>query len=118
MPAHLHRGAKAEKFALQYLKSKGLQLLEKNYSCPYGELDIVMMEREDLVFVEVRYRSSMQFGGAMASIDVSKQKKLRRTGEMFLQNHTKLHFSGCRFDVVAISGTPPDYELDWIISAF
>lgn len=118
LPPHLHRGADAEKFALQYLQRNGLRLVERNYSCPAGELDIVMLHQRDLVFVEVRYRRSDQFGGAAQSIDAGKQRKLRRAAESFLQRHPALNFSGCRFDVVAVTGNAPDYQMDWISDAF
>lgn len=118
LPPPLNRGAAAEKSALAYLEANGLQLLERNYRAPCGELDIVMRDRQELVFVEVRYRSSAQFGGAASSVDADKQRKLRLTGESFLQHHPRLEFTACRFDVVAISGTAPKYCFDWISDAF
>ena len=117
-PPHLHRGADAEKAALVYLKARGLRLLEKNYRCSAGELDLVMLDQQELVFVEVRYRCSDQFGGAASSVGADKQRKLRHSGEYFLQNHPNLSFGGCRFDVVAIAGTAPEYRIDWISDAF
>lgn len=115
-PSHLQRGADAEKSAVKHLKSNGLQLLQRNYRCAAGEIDIVMQDQQELVFVEVRYRSSDQFGGAASSVDSRKQRKLRMTGESFLQRHPSLRFTGCRFDVVAIDGA--DHRIDWIRDAF
>ena len=118
LPPHLHRGIDAEKAALAYLESRGLRLLERNYRCPAGELDIVMLEQKQLVFVEVRYRRTDQFGGAAPSVDSDKRRKLRWAGETFLQHHPRLSFDGCRFDVVAVTGGAPKYRFDWISDAF
>ena len=121
LPPHLHRGADAEQAALEHLQSRGLKLLERNYRCPAGELDLVMFDRQELVFVEVRYRRSEHFGGAAPSVDAGKRRKLRRTGEAFLQQYPRLSFSACRFDVVAITGATvaaPEYRIDWISDAF
>ncbi len=117
-PPHLQRGADAEKSARKYLESNGLRLLTKNYRCPGGELDLVMLDDQELVFVEVRYRNSEQFGGAARSVDAGKQRKLRLAGEVFLQEHPRLAFSGCRFDVMAVSGDAPGYGIEWIRDAF
>ncbi len=118
LPPHLHRGVDAEKAALKYLQSNGLRLLARNYRCAGGELDLVMLERQELVFVEVRYRSSQQFGGALPSVDADKQQKLRHSGEAFLQEHPRQPYAACRFDVVAVSGDAPKYRIDWIRDAF
>lgn len=117
-PPHLHRGADAENSALKYLETNGLQLVQRNYHCPAGELDLVMLDQHDLVFVEVRYRNSEQFGGAAHSVDADKRRKLRLAGESFLQHYPQLPFSGCRFDVVAVSGAAGEYRIDWISDAF
>ena len=117
LPPHLHRGADAEKSALQYLRANGLQLVEQNYRCAAGELDMVMLDNRELVFVEVRYRGSERFGGAARSVDAGKQRKLRRAGESFLQTYAG-PFTGCRFDVVAVTGAAPGYRMDWISDAF
>lgn len=118
LPPHLHRGADAEKAARTYLESCGLRLLEQNYRCPAGELDMVMLDQQELVFVEVRYRRSDEFGGAAPSVDADKRRKLRCAGESFLQHHPRLAFSGCRFDVVAVTGAASEYCIDWISDAF
>lgn len=118
LPAHLFRGADAEVAARDYLECRGLQLVQRNYRCAAGEVDMVMRDRSALVFVEVRYRRNDQFGGAARSVDADKQRKLRHSGEHFLQHHPRLEYTSCRFDVVAVTGTPPKYEIDWIANAF
>ncbi len=102
----------------QHLESRGLRFLQKNFRSKYGELDLIMMDNQDLVFVEVRYRKNDLFGGAAQSINAQKQLKLRRTAESFLQKYATLKFDGCRFDVVAVSGNQSDYKFDWICDAF
>jgi len=116
--AHLQRGEEVEAVALEFLLTRGFRLLEKNYRCRYGEIDLVMMDKQDLVFVEVRYRKNDLFGGAAQSIDRKKQQKLRRTAEKFLQQHHSMTFEGCRFDVVAVSGPPSNYSIELIKDAF
>jgi len=116
-PPHLRRGAAVEKLALAHLRAGGLQLLRRNYRCAGGEADIVMRDLDELVFVEVRYRNSDAFGGAAHSVDAGKRRRLRLAGESFLQSHPG-HKGGCRFDVVAVGGAAPNYQLDWIRDAF
>ncbi len=115
---HLQRGEAVESASQVYLQSSGLQLIEKNYRCRYGEIDLIMLDQQDLVFVEVRYRKNDSFGGAAQSVDTQKQQKLRHTAEIFLQENQSMEFNGCRFDVIAASGTPPDYNIHWIHDAF
>ncbi len=110
-------GSRAEKLALNFLKKQGLKLIQKNYSCRYGEIDIVMQDSDYLVFVEVRYRKSMQFGGALASIDQRKQQKLRNSAEHYLNHHKKVD-TPCRFDILCINGDLRKPQMDWIQNAF
>ena len=100
------------------MKNAGLTVKQKNYSCRHGEIDLVMEDGRELVFVEVRYRRDGSFGGAAASIDHSKQQRLKRSADHYLQAHQNEGQDGCRFDVMAVSGTWPEYRLDWITNAF
>lgn len=102
------RGKTAETRALTYLQQHGMQLLERNFSCRCGEIDLIMLEQKTLVFVEVRQRSSAQFGGAAASVTATKQARLWRTAEYYLQRFATP--PECRFDLIAIQGD----ELSWI----
>ena len=77
-------GARAEAVARVHLQRHGLALLQSNYSCRWGEIDLIMRHADAIVFVEVRYRSHSQFGGGLASIDQRKQRKLVRTARHFL----------------------------------
>jgi putative endonuclease len=93
-------------------------LIAQNYRSSFGEIDLIMMENRHLVFVEVRYRLNDLFGGAALSVDHRKQAKIRRTAESFLQSNESMNYTGCRFDVVAVSGNPPDLHIEWIVDAF
>lgn len=116
----LSRGAAAEDQALAFLRKQGMSLLTRNYTCKCGELDLVMLDQQTVVFIEVRMRSSNRWGGAAASIGIHKQTRLIKTAQHFLQQHAKFNRHPCRFDVCCIgpdaaSGKP---GLDWIKSAF
>jgi putative endonuclease len=106
-------GQEKERIACAYLQDKGLLLLERNYRCRRGEIDMVMREGNTLVFVEVRYRASTRFGTPAETVDIRKQRKLAAAASHYLQrNPTELP---CRFDVIALSGTN---RIDWIRDAF
>jgi putative endonuclease len=102
------RGQEAEERALAYLQQQGLQLLERNFSCRGGEIDLIMREQQTLVFVEVRQRSSKVFGGAVASVTAVKQARLWGSAEFYLQRYATP--PRCRFDLIAIEAG----ELSWI----
>ena len=70
------QGKLAEKKACDYLQQQGLKLIEKNYYCRSGEIDLIMLDKQELVFIEVRYRKSRTFGSAAESIDARKRNKI------------------------------------------
>ena len=108
------RGDDAETLAADYLKAQGLSLLQRNYHCRFGEIDLVMKQGSTIVFVEVRMRSHTAFGGAAASITASKQQKLIRAAEHFLQQHGN---AACRFDAILMN-TLDSSQFEWIRDAF
>ncbi|MFJ5298786.1 YraN family protein [Pseudomonas sp. NPDC088368] len=112
-------GREAEAYALRHLQQHGLQLITQNWSCKRGELDLVMLDGDTVVFVEVRYRRHAGWGGALESVDVRKQGKLTLAAQWFLQSESKWADSPCRFDVVAINGDPGTAPaLNWLQNAF
>lgn len=111
-------GTRAEATACAYLQRRGLQLVERNYRCAHGEIDLVMRERETLVFVEVRYRTGAGFGGAAASVDARKQARLTATALHYLQRHPGARKRECRFDVVAVAPGACEDAVEWIQAAF
>lgn len=112
------RGAIAEKNACMYLKGRGLEFIAGNYRCAHGEIDLIMREKETLVFVEVRSRKNTQFGIPSETIDWRKQKKLRATASHYLQCYANYADMPCRFDVIAIDTSAPETGPLWLQNAF
>ena len=115
-------GQNAEDLALQFLQSKGMSLIEKNYRCKAGEIDLVMQHNKtELVFVEVRYRKHTNFGSGAESVDSRKQQKILKTAEHFLQSNPKHAALPCRIDVISITAArktnDQQPEIDWIPNA-
>lgn len=111
-------GADWERAAQQHLEAAGLRLLARNQVYRLGEIDMVMRDREVVVFVEVRYRRGAGFGGSVPSVDARKQRKLVLAAQCFLAAHPKLAHAPCRFDVVAVEGSAHSPRIDWIRNAF
>ena len=111
------QGQASEHLACQHLQRQGLRLITQNWQCRQGELDLVMLDGDTVVFVEVRARRHSAWGGALESIDARKRGKLVIAAELFLQQHSRWTRHPCRFDVVAIS-TDGAARLDWIKNAF
>lgn len=108
-------GDAAESAAADHLTARGCVLIARNARFPEGELDLIVRERDVLVFVEVRMRSSAAFGGAAASVDRYKQKRLLRAAQRWLLQHYGERWPVCRFDVVSVCG---DGTIEWIRDAF
>jgi putative endonuclease len=108
-------GQHYEQLAADYLQQQGLRLVSSNFQCKAGEIDLIMRDGDTLVFVEVKYRASAAFGGAMAAVTYSKQQKLLRASRWYLQQH-RLSDQPCRLDVLAIEGQPP-FQYHWVKNA-
>lgn len=117
-PTSLQIGMAAESLACDYLQQQGLDLLERNYRAPRGELDLIMQEHDHMVFVEVRFRHNHRFGSGADSVHATKQDKLIKTALYYLQQHPKLAKRPVRFDVVSISTKDNQPQIDWIKDAF
>jgi len=112
-------GSDAEQLALQYLHRQGLALVSQNFRTRLGEIDLIMQNRNCLVFVEVRYRASNRFSRASLTVDIHKQRKLIRTAAVFLAKRSQFANSVCRFDVVAIDADEQgEKTIEWIKDAF
>lgn len=105
-------GKEAENHAASFLQSQGLRLVTRNYRCRMGEIDLIMEHGGILVFVEVRLRRSTSFGGASASINGHKQRKLIHAAQHYLQQQAKQ--PPCRFDALLLDGL----KIEWIKDAF
>lgn len=95
-----------------------MRCVARNHTCRGGEIDLVMLADDALVFVEVRYRRGARFGSAVESIDERKQKRLIRAAEDFLMRHPHFANLACRFDVMAMYGDASRPRCDWIAGAF
>jgi putative endonuclease len=111
-------GRLAERWAGAWLRWQGLRPVARNYRAPFGEIDLVMLHGETLVFVEVRYRRDTRFGTPEETVFRSKQERVIRTAERFLQHHAIHRNRRCRFDVLSITG--PNYrpKFRWLKDAF
>ena len=107
-------GARKEELAVQYLKQQGIQVLEQNYRCRQGEIDIIAREENYLLFVEVKYRSTVQHGYPAEAVTRKKQQKIRRVAEYYQYRMQLPENTPVRFDVIAILGT----EIQYIRNAF
>lgn len=107
-------GSRAEDAAAAYLQAQGLKLLDRNYRCRFGEIDLVMREGATIVFVEVKARRSSAYGGAAASITATKREKLLAAARHYLAGRSPL--PACRFDAVLMEGEPP--RIEWLRNAF
>jgi len=109
-----------EERAALWLQESGLHLLARNFRYRGGEVDIVALDGECLVFLEVRRRSNPHFAGAAASVDWRKQQRILRAAQVFLQRHPQWSALPCRFDVVAFEPrqSAPDSAPLWIRAAF
>jgi putative endonuclease len=96
------KGAQAEQQAADYLQRQGLKIIARNWACRHGEIDLIALDQQQLVFVEVRMRRSNQFGGAAASITAAKQAKLWASAQHYLQSIKPT--PACRFDALCIDG--------------
>lgn len=105
------KGQAGEDTALAYLLAQGQTLLQRNFRCKGGEIDLVMQENQVLVFVEVRRRANLRHGGAAASVTRSKQARLIIAAQIYLQRYRMP--PACRFDVIAIDGE----HLEWLQNA-
>jgi putative endonuclease len=119
MNINLRKGLRFEDLARRYLSARGLQLVESNYRCRFGEIDLIMRDEQTLCFVEVRFRNSLDFGGASASITVAKQRRIIKAALFYLSGQHRGLDQALRFDALLIQ-QQDDARLDynWIKSAF
>jgi putative endonuclease len=106
------RGKAAEDAAVVYLTGHGLRLVDRNWHCKGGEIDLIMRDRDVLVFIEVRERNNARFGGAGASITATKQARLLHAARLYLARLPSE--PPCRFDAVLIESG----QLSWLRDAF
>jgi putative endonuclease len=110
-------GKAGEQVAEQYLKNKGYKLIERNYRCALGELDLIVLDRRVVVFVEVKTRTGHGYGSPLEAVEFRKQRKMIQAAQYFLSER-KLHQRDARFDVVGISWPGREPAVEHIENAF
>lgn len=112
-------GDSTEALAASYLTQQGLTLVARNFSSKFGEIDLICTKDDIYIFVEVKYRQSDQFGGAISMVSKTKQEKLKLCASFYLQqNGFNEYNTPCRFDVVALQGDLTQPHITWLKNAF
>jgi putative endonuclease len=111
-------GDQGEQMAEAYLKKNGYRIIERNIRSRFGEMDLIAMEGNTLVFCEVRSRGGHSLDQAAESIGDGKQQRLIRLAEAYLQKHPELSDHACRFDVVLLQKVEDLWTIDLIPDAF
>jgi putative endonuclease len=110
-------GKKGEEKAIRFLKKRGYRIIEKNYVCKMGEMDIIAREKDTLAFIEVKTRTSTEFGPPQLAVTEFKQRQLSKVALNFLKEKN-IEDMKARFDVVAILLAPEGEEIELIRDAF
>lgn len=113
----INTGEKGEDIAVRYLKDMGYRIVECNYRCPLGEIDIIAKDGKTIVFVEVKCRRSEKFGDPQLAVGKNKQKKLSKTSLYYLKDKG-LYDQNARFDVVAVKILLSGTYIELIQNAF
>jgi len=107
-------GKSAEDKAADYLIKQGFNIIDRNFSAKTGEIDLIALNNLTLVFVEVKFRKSAQFGQPYETVTRNKQQKIIRTAQTYLQKHKKHANKACRFDIISILNN----DITWLKHAF
>ena len=110
-------GKEGERVAEQYLKRKGYVVVERNYRCHGGELDLIVLDRRVVVFVEVKTRTGHGFGSPFEAVEARKQQRMIRAAQFFL-SQKRLDQRDARFDVVGVSWEGREPVVEHIENAF
>ena len=113
----MRTGKRGEELAAAYLAEAGYRIVECNYRCTFGEIDIVAEEGETLIFVEVKSRRSEAYGDPQLAVGYEKQKKISRIAMHYLEEK-RLRHRPARFDVVAVKLLSPGHKIELIRNAF
>ena len=112
------QGQKWEKFAEAFLERKGLKPIGRNYQKRFGEIDLLLLDRQTLVFAEVRFRANDDHGTGADSVTPAKQRRIIAAASHYLQLNSEHRFRPCRFDVISIGIDGGQPTVDWIRGAF
>lgn len=112
------KGLQYESLANKHLQKQGLKLLQQNFHSRFGEIDLVMLDGNTVCFIEVKYRKSLDFGGAASAISYSKRQKIIKTAQIFMSENRKLANRAMRFDALMLQHIDQDININWIQNAF
>lgn len=113
------KGSFYEEKAASHLERQGYRILVMNYRCRLGEIDLIAMHENHLVFVEVKYRRADGQGSPMEAVDYRKQQTIYKVAQFYMQSHHIQEDTPCRFDVVSVAGEPDGTEtIEVIQNAF
>ncbi len=112
-----HTGETGESIAVKFLKKNGYRIIEQNYRCKLGEIDIIAQDGSVLAFIEVKARRTDEFGGPKRAVTIRKQRKISMVALKYLKE-TEQMGKKARFDVVAIRLLPSDPDVEIIKNAF
>jgi putative endonuclease len=111
------KGKIGEDIAVKFLSRKGYKILKRNYRYGHGEIDIIAMDKDVLIFVEVRMKFSDKFGFPEDSVTIKKREQLKKIASAFIQMN-EVNFSECRFDVIGITFKDGKFNINHIENAF
>ena len=111
-------GKQAEDIAADYLVNRGIKLIERNFYCRSGEIDLIAYDDKHVIFIEVRYRKNEKYMAVVETIDKQKCKKLVKTSEYYLNQNKNYRSYLCRYDVITITGMFNKPSIKWIKNAF
>lgn len=117
MRVNRKKGEFGEAQALHFLERKGFHILEQNFRAERGEIDLIALDGETLVFVEVKFSSRESYGPPELRVNKKKQRQLAKIAQAYLETHP-VQFQECRFDVIAIESADNQYHIRHIEDAF
>ena len=111
-------GQRTEFAAINFLTNKGLILIDANVYYRFGEIDLVFLEQNTIVFVEVKYRSKENYGTALEAVTAKQARRLQKSAEAWLQQYDTCDRFPSRYDLVAISGPMNNLQFHWVKNIF
>ena len=111
-------GDNSEAMAQNYLEQRGYRLVQKNFRCKTGEIDLIMQKGEMLIFAEVRSKTSSRYGEPLETVNKAKQDKIKKAAAYYLYTHPKQADCYCRFDVLSVLWINSTPQITWIEDAF
>ncbi|MBT5068295.1 MAG: YraN family protein [Halieaceae bacterium] len=107
-----------ERYVCAFLAERNVQIIDTNFHSRFGEIDVVALDQEVLVFIEVRFRRASRFGSAVSSVTPKKQHKIIQTAHTFRSDHPAYCHRTCRFDIIGIDTHRQHTQVRWLKAAF